>query len=89
MKLAFSHMLEMVGADAQCVIECSVEWEKGNPRLNVDDVLDIEGKASLLFDFEDEPYLTAIGYHIADEAEKCPRLLAKAVEQWADEREAA
>jgi len=89
MKIPFSYFVDAVGADVQAVIECSIEWERGDPKLNVDDVLDITGKASLLFDFEDEPYLTAIGYRIADAAEKCPVLLDRAKARDCDEREAA
>ena len=89
MKLAFSHMLEMVSADAQVVLDVAVEWEKGFPMLRVDDVLDSTGTASLFQRDEDRRFWIALAGMIADEAEKCPRLLARAVEQDVYEREAA
>jgi len=88
MKIPFSHMLELVGADAQVILDVAVEWEDGNPKLYVHGVLDTTGKVSLFRDPTDRLWCE-IAAAIVDEAEKCPRLLARAITQWDDEREAA
>lgn len=87
MKLGFSHMLEMVSADAQVVLDVTIDWERGNAVLQVHDVLDTSGKVSLIR--LGGPFWTEFAGLIVDEAERCPRLLARAVEQDGYEREAA
>jgi hypothetical protein len=87
MKLGFAPSIGPF--DGEVIVDCDVEWELGSPRLCINDVLDSGGKFSLLFDYEDEPLLTAIGFRIADMAEDDDRLLARAVAQDNDEREAA
>lgn len=66
-------------------LDVDVEFERGNTRLVINDVLD--GKFSLLLDTEDMSdvrlgaFLNAAGYLIADMAERDPKFLALAVEQ--------
>jgi hypothetical protein len=54
MKLDYSHFFDLISADAQVVIDCEVWWEKGTPSLVVNDVLEREGKVSLLHSTEDK-----------------------------------
>jgi hypothetical protein len=73
--------------DFEVVVDVSVAWELGTPRLVIDGVLDSTGKVSLLF--SDDKIIDDIGYRIADMAEDDTKLLARAVAQDNDEREAA
>lgn len=71
--------------DGEVMIDCDVEWELGFPHLVINAVLN--GKQNML-SCEDK-LLADIGFRIADLAEDDERLLAMAVEQDNDEREAA
>jgi hypothetical protein len=73
--------------DFEAVVDVTVAWELGTPRLVIDGVLDSTGKVSLLF--SDDKTIDAIGWRIADMAEDDTKLLARAVAQDNDEREAA
>lgn len=86
MKLDYSHMLEMVSADAQVILDVAVEWDKGAPTLRVDDVLDSTGKVSL---FRADRLWCDMACAIIDAAEDDERLLERAVERDVLEREAA
>jgi hypothetical protein len=83
MKLPFSISFDLIAAEAQAVIDCGIEWDKGTPTLRVDDVLDSTGKVSLFHVWKD------MACTIADFAESDERLLARAVERDVLEREAA
>jgi hypothetical protein len=87
MRLAFSPDFPLLSADLEFMVDVDVEWELGTPRLIVNDVLDSTGKVSLLHN--DDRLMEDIGYRVADMAEDCPKLLAKAVEQDCYERTAA
>lgn len=83
MKIPFSCFFDLIAAEAQAVIDCGIEWDKGTPALRIDDVLDSTGKVSLFHVWKD------MAGTIAEAAENDDRLLARAVEQSLDEREAA
>jgi hypothetical protein len=85
MKLGFAPSIGPF--DFEVVVDVSVAWELGTPRLVIDGVLDSTGKVSLLF--SDDKTIDAIGWRIADMAEDDTKLLARAVAQDNDEREAA
>jgi hypothetical protein len=85
MKLGFAPSIGPF--DFEVVVDVSVAWELGTPRLVIDNVLDSTGKVSLLF--SDDKIIDDIGYRIADMAEDDTKLLARAVAQDNDEREAA
>lgn len=87
MKLGYSHYFEFLSADVQVVVDCHVADISRNPRLVIDNVLDSTGKVSLLHC--GDKFYADIGFRIADLAEDDARLLARAVEQDNDEREAA
>lgn len=87
MKLGFTPSIGFI-LDFECQVLCAVEMEKGNAKLRVDDVYDSTGKVSILHGTGDK-FWHEFGCRIADEAEKCPRLLARAVERDVFEREAA
>lgn len=87
MKLGFTPSIGFI-LDFECIVDCSVEWENGYAKLYVDNVFDSTGKVSILHGTGDK-FWHEFGCRIADEAEKCPRLLARAVEQDGYEREAA
>jgi hypothetical protein len=86
MKLGFTPSIGFI-LDFECVVDVGVEWENGNPKLRVDDVFESSGMHSLFR--TDDKFWIEFAARIADEAEKCPRLLARAIAQWDDEREAA
>jgi hypothetical protein len=93
MRLPFSPDFPLLSADIEFMVDCEVEWD-GGPHLVINDVLDASGKVSLLHneDMEDIGYrklLEDIGYRVADMAEDCPKLLAKAVEMDCFEEDAA
>lgn len=87
MKLGFTPSIGFI-LDFECVVDCSVEWENGYAKLCVDNVFDSTGKVSILHSTGDK-FWNEFGCRIAEEAEKCPRLLADAIAQWDDERDAA
>lgn len=79
MKLPFSPDFPLLSADLEFIIDADVEWESGSPFLIINDVLDYSGKVSLLH--HDDPFYEDIGFRVADMAEDCPKLLARATEQ--------
>ena len=87
MKIAFTPSIGFI-LDFECQVDCAVEWDKGTPKLRVDDVYDSTGQVSIIRSTDDTFWREFAG-RIADEAEKCPRLLARAVERDVFEREAA
>jgi hypothetical protein len=87
MKLGFCPDFPLLSADLEFVIEAYVDWEFDTPSLIIDDVLDCSGKVSLLR--HDDELMQDIGFRIADMAEDDTKLLARAVAQDNDEREAA
>lgn len=86
MKLGFSPSIGPF--DFEAVVDVTVEWELGTARLVIDRVCAL-GSEKLNLMVCDDPLLKAIGLHIADLAEDDSRLLARAVAQDNDEREAA
>ena len=87
MKLGFTPSIGFI-LDFECVVDCDVEWEKGVPHLVVNDVFESGGKVSILHSTDDKFWREFAG-RIADEAERCPYLLERAVERDVLEREAA
>jgi hypothetical protein len=85
MKLGFAPTIGPF--DFEVIVDVTVAWELGTPRLVIDNVLDSTGKISLLRNAD--VLLEDIGYRIADMAEDDTKLLARAVAQDNDEREAA
>ena len=85
MKLGFAPSIGPF--DFEVVVDVSVAWELGTPRLVIDNVLDSTGKVSMLH--SDDKLMADIGFCIADLAEDDTKLLARAVAQDNDEREAA
>jgi hypothetical protein len=86
MKLGFAPSIGFI-FDFECVVDVDLAWELGTPHLIVNDVLESSGKVSLLH--SDDKLMAAIAYRIADLAEDDTKLLARAVAQDNDEREAA
>jgi hypothetical protein len=87
MKLGFAPFFDLLSAEIQVVIDCHVNWDKGFAFLVIDDVLESYGSVSLLH--SDDKLMKDIGFRIADMAEDDTKLLARAVAQDNDEREAA
>jgi len=86
MKLGFTPSIGFI-LDFECVVDVGVEWESGNPKLRVDDVCDSSGDISLFR--TDDKFWKEFAGRIADEAERSPKLLERAIERDLDEREAA
>lgn len=87
MKLAFAHYEDLVSADCQVVVDCSLKWDGGDATLIVDDVLDTTGKVSLFG--QSSKFWQEFACRIAEAAENSEKLREEAIAQWDDEREAA
>jgi hypothetical protein len=87
MKLGFCPSIGFI-LDFECMVDVDVEWDLGTPHLVVNDVLESSGKVSLLHSTDDK-FWREFAMRIMDEAERSERLLARAVAQDNDEREAA
>lgn len=87
MKLGFCPSIGFI-LDFECMVDLDVEWELGTPHLAVNDVFESSGKVSLLHSTDDK-FWREFAMRIMDEAERSERLLARAVAQDNDEKEAA
>jgi hypothetical protein len=72
--------------DFECDIDADVEWEDGSPHLVINGVYEHSDRENLLLG--DNKLLKDLALEIADLAEDCPELLARAVEQDVFERAA-
>lgn len=70
----------------ECFLSVDVEWEKGNPTLIISDVLDTDGKTSILGN--EDKFWTDFACRILDQAEDDVKLRDRAVEQASYERAA-
>jgi len=87
MKLGFCPSIGFI-LDFECVVECDVEFERGNPRLIVNDVLDSTGAVSILRAMDSDKFWREFALRIADEAERDELLIARAAEKASFERAA-
>ena len=76
MKLQFCKSIGFI-PDFECDLECSIEWEHGEPVLVVDDVK--VGGHSLFR--SDDNLMVALAYRAADMAEDDDDLISEAVER--------
>jgi hypothetical protein len=86
MKLGFCPSIGFI-LDFECIVDVDVSWDLGTPHLVINDVFESSGKVSLLL--ADDDFWNEFAHRIMDEAEDDERLLARAVAQDNDEREAA
>ena len=86
MKLGFAPSIGPF--DFEAVVDVTLEWELGTPHLVIDGV-SILGSEKFNLLHCDDKLMADIGFRIADLAEDDTKLLARAVAQDNDEREAA
>jgi hypothetical protein len=72
--------------DFECIVHARVKWDCDEPTLVVDNVTNNSGGRLM---FSEDKLLVDIAHRIADLAEDDTKLLARAVAQDNDEREAA
>jgi hypothetical protein len=86
MKLGFAPSIGPF--DFEVVVDVTVAWELGTPHLVIDGV-SILGSEKFNLLHSDDALMKDIGFRIADMAEDDTKLLARAVAQDNDEKEAA